>query len=419
MGARLRPGAGVAAAAPRREGARYENKPLAHRQPVEVVRRVLHDFNAGALAAATAASLLGGAPLPALRVADGLAPRARRLRAHGQRRRPAQGLAARGSSLPRGVPAAAKSAQLPAHRRRVAAALRPSPRPRLGGGPRQGPLRPSRALTGTPALGLSPLPPRLQRRTLAARWFSIHPCGPAAAKPTLLRTVDDHSGLNLAGRFVESDTTWNHCEHFRQAFETWGLPEINDPDGLSLFGPSSRHDHRDPKSEFQRARRGLGVAHLVAPTPQAKGKIERRFGTFQPPRDPARPCPRPHAAQDRHPHPPSPPPVLDPRASPQGRLAHHFRPFYPLNTCPVLFRQQIRFGTVADRQPKYACPKSPGGRAGKQFECTVHISPRQQMHAAVRPIDPHPLAVLEPAQALLHRHHGRDAHFTGGDSAVR
>jgi hypothetical protein len=44
---------------------------------------------------------------------------------------------------------------------------------------------------------------------------------------------------------------------------------------------SSSSDHSDPKSEFQRALRGLRVAHLVAPTPQAKGKIERRFGTFQ------------------------------------------------------------------------------------------------------------------------------------------
>jgi hypothetical protein len=60
-----------------------------------------------------------------------------------------------------------------------------------------------------------------------------------------------------------------------------GLPEIVYTDALSLFGPSSSHDHNDPKSEFQRALRGLGVAHLVAPTPQAKGKIERRFGTFQ------------------------------------------------------------------------------------------------------------------------------------------
>jgi hypothetical protein len=41
------------------------------------------------------------------------------------------------------------------------------------------------------------------------------------------------------------------------------------------------HDHADPRSEFQRALRSLHVAHLVAPTPQAKGKIERTFQTFQ------------------------------------------------------------------------------------------------------------------------------------------
>jgi hypothetical protein len=31
----------------------------------------------------------------------------------------------------------------------------------------------------------------------------------------------------------------------------------------------------------QRALLGLGIAHRVAPDPQAKGRIERRFGTFQ------------------------------------------------------------------------------------------------------------------------------------------
>lgn len=85
----------------------------------------------------------------------------------------------------------------------------------------------------------------------------------------------------MAGRFVERDTTWDHFQHFREAFERHGLPQVIYIDGLSLFGPSSSHDHSDPKSEFQRALRALHVAHIVAPTPQAKGKIERRFGTFQ------------------------------------------------------------------------------------------------------------------------------------------
>lgn len=125
---------------------------------------------------------------------------------------------------------------------------------------------------------------RFRRAHVGELWqhdSSIHQWWPAAGKQTLLLTVDDCSGLCVAGRFVERDTTWNHFLHFREAFENHGLPQVIYTDALSLFGPSSSHDHSDPKSEFQRALRALHVAHLVAPTPQAKGKIERRFGTFQ------------------------------------------------------------------------------------------------------------------------------------------
>ena len=125
---------------------------------------------------------------------------------------------------------------------------------------------------------------RFRRAKIGDLWqhdSSIHQWWPATTKQLLLLTVDDHSGLNVAGRFVSAETTWNHFEHFRSAFETHGIPMSIYTDGLSLFGPSSSDDHGDPKSEFQRALRALGIAHLVAPTPQAKGKIERRFGTFQ------------------------------------------------------------------------------------------------------------------------------------------
>lgn len=125
---------------------------------------------------------------------------------------------------------------------------------------------------------------RFRRAYVGELWqhdSSIHQWWPAPTKQTLLLTTDDCSGLCVAGRFVERDTTWNHFEHFRQIFETHGRPEAIYTDGLSLFGPSSSSDHSDPRSEFQRALRALDVAHLVAPSPQAKGKIERRFGTFQ------------------------------------------------------------------------------------------------------------------------------------------
>jgi hypothetical protein len=125
---------------------------------------------------------------------------------------------------------------------------------------------------------------RFRRAHIGELWqhdSSIHQWWPAPTKQILLLTVDDHSGLNLGGRFVTADTTWNHFCHFRALFEDHGVPEAIYTDALSLFGASSSNDHSDPKSEFQRALRALGVAHLVAPTPQAKGKIERRFGTFQ------------------------------------------------------------------------------------------------------------------------------------------
>ena len=138
---------------------------------------------------------------------------------------------------------------------------------------------------------LLPAPPprirtyrRFRRAHIGELWqhdSSIHQWWPAAQKQILLLTVDDHSGLNVAARFVSADTTWNHFCHFRSAFENHGIPEAIYTDALSLFGPSSSSDRSDPKSEFQRALRALGIAHLVAPTPQAKGKIERRFGTFQ------------------------------------------------------------------------------------------------------------------------------------------
>ena len=130
--------------------------------------------------------------------------------------------------------------------------------------------------------------PRTYRRFRRARFgelwqhdSSIHQWWPGRQKQTLLLTVDDHSGFNVAGCFVPADTTWAHFTHFRQAFEHLGLPQAIYTDALSLFGPSSDDDRRDPRSEFQRALRALNVAHLVATSPQAKGKIERRFGTFQ------------------------------------------------------------------------------------------------------------------------------------------
>lgn len=110
---------------------------------------------------------------------------------------------------------------------------------------------------------------------------SPHPWWPAPSYPILLLSLDDHSRKLLGGRFVESETTWNHFRHWRAIIERHGLPRCAYTDGLSLFGHHGTRDGQDPVSQFQRAFLGLGSAHRVAPTPEAKGKIERRFGYFQ------------------------------------------------------------------------------------------------------------------------------------------
>ncbi|KAB2669798.1 MAG: transposase family protein [Verrucomicrobia bacterium] len=151
------------------------------------------------------------------------------------------------------------------------------------------PSPPTRARTHFPNLVLPPLPvPKPKRRWERSRigelWqhdSSIHPWWAAEDKQTLLLTVDDHSRKYLGATFVPTDTTWHHFEHFRRAFLRHGRPVALYTDGLALFGYQSSTDGGDPRSEFQRALTALGVSHLVAPSPQAKGKIERRFGTFQ------------------------------------------------------------------------------------------------------------------------------------------
>ena len=145
------------------------------------------------------------------------------------------------------------------------------------------------ARTHFPLLVSAPAPiPKPRRRWERARlgelWqhdSSIHQWWPDEDKQTLLLTVDDHSRKLMAAVFVPTDTTWHHFQHFRRTFTLHGLPVAIYTDGLALFGHVSTHDNRDPRSEFQRALTALGVSHLVAPSPQAKGKIERRFGTFQ------------------------------------------------------------------------------------------------------------------------------------------
>ena len=125
---------------------------------------------------------------------------------------------------------------------------------------------------------------RWQAGSIGELWqhdSSPHDWWPAPTKPILLLTLDDHSRKIVAGSFEPSETTWAHFGCARTAIATHGAPRAYYTDGLSLFGATPHTGPDDVRSQFQRALLGLGIAHRVAPDPQAKGKIERRFGTFQ------------------------------------------------------------------------------------------------------------------------------------------
>ena len=125
---------------------------------------------------------------------------------------------------------------------------------------------------------------RWERSRIGELWqhdSSIHPWWKADAKQTLLLTIDDHSRKYLGATFVPTDTTWHHFEHFRRAFVRHGRPMASTPTGRPFSATSPRPTAGIPARSSSARSPRWGVSHLVAPSPQAKGKIERRFGTFQ------------------------------------------------------------------------------------------------------------------------------------------
>lgn len=103
---------------------------------------------------------------------------------------------------------------------------------------------------------------------------------------TIVGAVDDATGTVWA-QFHPTETTWAYFHLMGEVFRSHGLP-------LSLY--SDRHgifyvnreptiieqlQGRRPLTQFGRAMEALGVALIKAYSPQAKGRIENRWKTFQ------------------------------------------------------------------------------------------------------------------------------------------
>ena len=103
---------------------------------------------------------------------------------------------------------------------------------------------------------------------------------------TLVGAKDDATGFVWA-HFEEAETTWGYLDLMEEVFKTHGLPLSLYSDRHSIF-----HTTREPTiieqlqavvphTQFARAMDELGIQIIKAWTPQAKGRIERQWGTFQ------------------------------------------------------------------------------------------------------------------------------------------
>ena len=99
---------------------------------------------------------------------------------------------------------------------------------------------------------------------------------------TLLLAIDDATGTVPYAIFREREDTLGYFELLKVIINRYGIPLGVYTDRDSIFhvarGPSNG---AGPLTQFGRALRELGVTHVLAHSPEAKGRVERANGTFQ------------------------------------------------------------------------------------------------------------------------------------------
>ena len=114
-------------------------------------------------------------------------------------------------------------------------------------------------------------------------WF-----GPREPPCTLLAAIDDATGAVLAATFRAQEDAAGYLELVRALGRTVGLPAAVYTDAHGIFVRNDPHwtlaeqlqGFQEP-TQVGRALQALGIHHLVAQSPQAKGRIERLWNTFQ------------------------------------------------------------------------------------------------------------------------------------------
>lgn len=102
----------------------------------------------------------------------------------------------------------------------------------------------------------------------------------------LVAMIDDATSQTY-GRFVEQDSTEENLRVLWGYLERWGRPVEFYTDKSSLFTVNRPHVEaadeavKEEWTQIGRALRELGIGWIAAHSPQAKGRVERFFGTAQ------------------------------------------------------------------------------------------------------------------------------------------
>jgi len=102
-------------------------------------------------------------------------------------------------------------------------------------------------------------------------------------KCVLMGYIDDATGKVFA-RFYEYEGTIPAMDSFKRYIRKYGIPVKAYLDKHTTYKSSAKpslKDDSEPLSQFQRAMKELVVEVIHAHSPQAKGRIERLFRTFQ------------------------------------------------------------------------------------------------------------------------------------------
>lgn len=103
----------------------------------------------------------------------------------------------------------------------------------------------------------------------------------------LIGAIDDATSTVMGAFFVQAESSWGYFKLFSEIFKQHGLPQSIYTDCHSVFWtdrePTLEEQliNKKPTTEVGRGLEDLGVTLILAHSPQAKGRIERLWNTFQ------------------------------------------------------------------------------------------------------------------------------------------